>query len=119
MMATDQLSASSGSGTQGSTQSPQSAGSTATGAPTSSVQPGTATALLNNGQGGVPLHGTALSTVNLAPATAAATVTVQPPLPGMPAKHHINTPLFGMAILLFVVAAVLFWTTGRSVKNTT
>lgn len=101
---------------QANTQSPQtSAGSgSPASAPASGVQPGTATALLN-GQGGVALHPTALTTVNIntaAPTTAAATVNNTP-------KHHVNPVLLGFPALLVLVAAVLFWAMRRSVKNTT
>jgi hypothetical protein len=115
------LTTTSGSGTQSTTQTPQSAGQEATGGTQSSnVQPGTATALLNS-SGGVPLGGTVLTTVSLnraTPAAAPATVSSVSQA-GSPPKHHVNTALFGFSVLLLVVAAVLFWTAGRSVKNTT
>jgi hypothetical protein len=114
-MDTNQLTTTAGSGVQATTQSPQSAGQPSTaGAQSSSVQPGTATALLN-GQSGVPLHGTVLSTINLN-ATTPAIVSV--PTSNQP-KHHVNLMLFGLSALLLVVAVVLFWTTTRSAKNTT
>lgn len=107
----------SGSGAQAATQSPQSVGqSPSSGAQASSVQPGTATSLLN-GQSGVTLRTTALSTVNLDGGNAASTAASLPANP--PAKHHANPALFGFSGLLLVVAVVLFWTTSRSVKNTT
>ena len=111
-----------GGGTQAqtSTQDPQSLPSTQsldTGTPSSGVQPGTAASLLN-GQAGVPLHGTALSTVNLAPG-ATATQTHASTAAAAKPKHHTNPVLFGVAVLLLLVAIVLFWLTSRSVKNTT
>lgn len=120
-MADNQLSATTGSGTQTTTQSPQTAGQpAATGTQSSGIQPGTATSLLSSGQNGVTLHDTPLSTVNLvtpAPALPLATSTAQPAQ--QPAKHHINPVLFGLPILLFVIAAVFFWATSRTVKSTT
>jgi hypothetical protein len=112
----DQLTTSTGasSGVQSTTQSPQSAGQPASvGTQASGVQPGTASTLLNS-QGGLPLHGTALSTVNL---NATSGVTAAPT--SSPAKHHTNPVLFGLSALFLVAAVVLFWAVGHSVKNTT
>jgi hypothetical protein len=120
-MATNQLTATSGSGEQTTTQSPQAATQPSTGGTVSSgVQPGTATSLLN-GQGSVQLYPTSLPTVGLSGATgAAATGTVAAATPAKPvAKHHANPVLLGSSALLLVVAIVLFWITSRSVKTTT
>jgi hypothetical protein len=116
-MTTNPLTATTGSGAQTNTASPQSVGqSVATGAQSSSVQPGTATSLLN-GEGGVSLHSTALSTVNLdspgaAPASIANQATPKP-------QHHVDSALLGFPALLVVVAIVLFWAVSRSGKTTT
>ena len=114
-MASNQLTTTTSSGQQGSTQSPQTAGqSGSTGTQSSSVQPGTATALLNS-QNGVPLHGTALSTVSLNNSS-----NTLVPSPAKPAyKRHINSPLMGVSVLLFIIAVVLFWAVSRPVKSTT
>jgi len=111
-----------GAASQASTQNPQtSAGSGAPGAaPSSSVQPGTATTLLNGGQNvsGVPLHNTALPTVNLvAPPTPAPAAVSQAATTS--SKHHVNSTLLGFSIVLFVAAIGLFWAVSRSVKSTT
>jgi hypothetical protein len=62
----------------------------------------------------VPLHANALTTVNLSGATQTQTGQNAPA-----AKHHINTALLGISVVLFVVAIVLFWLTSRPVKSTT
>jgi len=118
-MASNQLNASSSSGSsasQAATQTPQGATASNFGASQSSggVQPGTAQALLSS-QNGVKLSGTALSTVNLGTAS---TSTVHSN-PGTAVKHHVSAPLLGFALLLIVVAAVMFYFVGRSVKTTT
>jgi hypothetical protein len=117
------LSISSGSGAQTSTQSPQglvSSGNNAAAESGSNVQPGTATTLLTT-SGGISLHPTALTTVSVSNAgsepvtttsSAVATVNVQP-------KHHINGGLLGVSIGLLVIAAVVFMIITRSAKNTT
>jgi hypothetical protein len=111
-----QLTTTTGSGTQASTQSPQTAGLAASsGTQASSLQPGTATSLLN-GRNGVPLHGQALTVVNINGATAA-TIAQSPST--RVTKHHINTALMGVSVLLLLIAIVLFWVTSRSVKSTT
>jgi hypothetical protein len=102
-------------GQQTATQDPQAATTQAVGAPAQSgdVQPGTINSLLTSTQG-VSLSGTPLTTVNLTGSTQA-----QPDQASQPAHHHINYGLYGVSILLCVVAAVLFWATSRSAKNTT
>jgi hypothetical protein len=103
------------SGTQTATQSPQAAsGAGFNGTSASGVQPGTASTLLTQASGGVPLHGGSLTTVNINAATASQ---VQPA--AVAPKHHVNPALFGMSVLLFAVAIALFWLTSRSEKNTT
>jgi cobalamin biosynthesis Mg chelatase CobN len=100
---------------QANTQSPQSNNqSIATGTKSSSVQPGTATALLSS-QGGVTLYPTALPTINVNTATSTTATTTANNTP----KHHVNPVLLGFPVLLVVVAVVLFWAMRRSVKNTT
>jgi hypothetical protein len=117
-MASD-LSATGSSQSQTTTKDPQaSVQSLNTGTPSSGVQPGTAETLLNS-QVGVPLHGTALSTVDLAPSAAAAKVQTSTIVSPPPPKHHTNPVLFGAALLLLLAAIVLFWFTKRSVKSTT
>lgn len=101
-------------GTQTSTQSPQSsAPATDTASTTSSgIQPGTATDLLRSSNG-IVLQQSPLTTVNLTASTQS-TTPVQ-----TPQARHINGGLLAFSLILFVVAVVLFWKTGRSVNNTT
>lgn len=113
-MAANQLTTTS-SKDQATTQNPQLAGQpAANGAQSSSVQPGTAAALLNN-QGGVPLQEKVLPSVNL---TATTSSVVTRPEPNTVAKHHVNLSLFILPALLVTAALVLFWVAGRSPKNT-
>ncbi len=116
-MAQSQLTAGTGTGTQTSTQSPQGA-TGQTGAPaaqTGSVQPGTATSVLTS-SGGITLQNTPLTTVNLGASTQAATAAAAPVAAP---KHHFNPVLFGVSVLLCLIAVALFWATMRSAKNTT
>lgn len=116
-MAQEQLrTADSSGGTQTTTQTPQSAGaSNATTASASGVQPGTATSLLNNSQGGITLDNTQLSVVGLGQRTSAQTVQAAP----TPPKHQTNPAVLGISVLLFVVAIAMFIITIRSSKTTT
>lgn len=113
-MAETPLSTSPGGGSQTTTQSPQTAGSTGNGGGISSeVQPGTASDLLKS-QNGIQLKDTPLTTVSLAPASSSAqTAAVETH------HHHINPALGAFSITLFVVAVVLFWLTSKSAKTTT
>lgn len=114
----NQLTASSGSGTQSATQSPQTAGQPSTAAAqTSNVQPGTATDLLRS-QSGVQLQDTALSTVSLSTQTTSSSTTSAAPATQQP-KHHVNAVLFALPVLLVLLAVIFFWLTSRSVKSTT
>jgi hypothetical protein len=116
-MAPNQLTAGNGSGTQATTQSPQTAGQpAATGTQSGNVQPGTATNLLNS-SGGVPLRPTPLSTVSLTPSASTPAVLAQSTV--TQPKHHINPVLFGFSGLLLLVAVVSVWIISRSAKNTT
>jgi hypothetical protein len=110
------LATTSNAGEQTATQSPQaSVGSAPATAQAGSVQPGTAASVLTS-QGGQQLTPTSLPTVSLGTSTGTrTTATTQP----VAQKHHVNPTLAGFAILLLLVAAVLFWTTSRSVKSTT
>lgn len=97
------------------TQSPQAAVQPLnTGTPSSNVQPGTATALLNN-RAGIALNGGSLSTVNLAPNSDTQTSTGASPA----SPRHINVGLFGVSIVLCLAAIALFWITSRTAKSTT
>jgi len=109
------LSATTGSGSQGTTQDPQ----TASQAPvipanqSSSVQPSAPNSILTN-VGGIPLQQTGGQSLSLAPSTTAATVATPQAV-----HHHPNSVLLGFSVLLFVVAIVLFWSTTRTAKTTT
>ena len=110
------LTTTTGSGAQTTTQSPQTAGQSGTGgAPTSAVQPGTATELLSQSTGGVPLGGRQLSTISLAPVS---NQTGQVAQPAKPARD-INPALIAFPVVLLAVAVLLVWIMKRSVKNTT
>jgi cobalamin biosynthesis Mg chelatase CobN len=110
------LTATSGSGTQSTTQSPQSAGTSniSAGQTASGVQPGTASNLLSESSGGVSLHPTALPSVNLSTVKASQVQAVSAPAP-----HHFNPVLGVLAVLFFAVAIAMFWFTSRSEKITT
>ncbi|HVV66950.1 MAG TPA: hypothetical protein VHB72_02670 [Candidatus Saccharimonadales bacterium] len=98
------------------TQSPQSSagsGSPAT-APTSSVQPGTATSLLTSTQG-VKLNNTQLSVVNIS--TSPQTITGQTHTANPPKTHHINPVLLGIAGACLLLAVVFFVIISRSGKK--
>lgn len=118
-MADNQLTTTSGSESQANTQSPQAAGAGVTGSVQSgSVQPGTATSLLNGGQNGVPLNGSALSTVSLnTPPQAATASVIKAAIPKQ--NHHVNSVFLAFPALLILVAAIAFWLTSRSEKTTT
>jgi hypothetical protein len=81
------------------------------GTQSSNVQPGTTNSLLR-GDSGITLHTTQLSTVSLAPSDTKAAS-------GSVAGHHANPVLLSVAIILCLVAVILFRFAGRSVKTTT
>jgi len=110
------LTATSGSGSQTTTQSPQSVGDAATTTRSTSLQPGTASNLLTS-QNGVALQPTPLSTVSLNPATQ--TATTQNAATAQPTAHHSNPVLLVLCVLFLAAAVVMFWITSRSAKNTT
>jgi hypothetical protein len=109
-----QLTTSSNSGIQSTTQSPQnSAGSSGPAAQVGSVQPGTAPNLLNTDKNGVALSNQSLSLVNLG--ARQSQISKFAPAP----ERHTNPALFGVSGLLFVIAVVMFYVTARAAKNTT
>lgn len=104
---------------QANTQTPQaSVGPASKAAPSGNVQPGTATSLLTNKTGGIALSNQALTTVNLSNTTTTTGQSAQPQT-AVQDEHHFNPLLLGLAIILFVLAAIFFWLTNRSAKNTT
>jgi hypothetical protein len=109
------LTTSPGSGTQTSTQSPQSAnqGGGLTNANASYFQTGSPASMLTS-QNGITLQQTPLSVVNINSTTATpkVQVTTQP-------KHHVNGLFLGLSLVLFLVAMALFWLTIKSANNTT
>jgi hypothetical protein len=109
-----ELSTATGNGLQSTTGDPQTTGQETIGATKSSIQPTTASNLLISSNG-VPLSQTPLSTVNLGSSTTSLPTNASPPA----AKYHVNSVLVVIVIGLFILAVVLFWLTGRSVKNTT
>jgi len=105
------------SGTQGTTQSPQSAiqpSGFAAGTPSSSVQPNVAGSQLNTGgTSGISLQTTQLSTLSLSSSTTASVK------PATVTPHHNSPFLASLAIILFVLAIGMFWYTSHTAKNTT
>ncbi len=107
----NQLTTKQSSGTQDASNNnlAQPASQTAnTGTPIGSVQP-TSTGELLRSQIGIPLSNTPISTISLAPTTAAQVT--------KPVQRHINPALFGVSALLFIVAVVLFWMTANTGKK--
>jgi hypothetical protein len=108
------LSTTSGSGTQNTTQDPQSVGeSTGSGTQSAKVQPGTTSTLLDNSTGGVPLQNQALSTVALPKVTASV---AQPATPLNTTNSPVST---GFSILLFLIAGAVLLAIFLPAKNTT
>ncbi|MEK7594322.1 MAG: hypothetical protein AAB436_01635 [Patescibacteria group bacterium] len=116
-MDTNLLTASTNTGTQTSTQSPQTAGKpSSAAAKASAVQQGTAASVLT-AQGGVQLSATPLTTVNLggsASATATSTVATS-----VPRQHQINSVSLIFVGILALIAIGSFIAINRSAKNTT
>jgi hypothetical protein len=108
-MAETQLPAVTSSGSQTNTQSPQSAGPATSTTNAGSVQPGTANSLLTSNNG-VSLTPTQVTTVSLGQSAGSTPVT---PV----SKHHFNSALMGISILLFVMAVIMFKFAGNSGKN--
>lgn len=78
---------------------------------TGKVQPGIAADQLKSDQG-ISLSPTALSTVDLNTA-ATGTATTQPAV----VKHHGSPILWGICVLLFIAAIVMFYVTSKSGKK--
>ncbi len=101
-----------GTGTQNSTQDPQTAGtSTGAGTSSSSVQPGSVSSL-DTATGGVPLGGSKLSTIPLSQTSTTVVKTDTGPPPTAFAAP-------GLSILFFVLAAALLVAIFVPAKNTT
>ena len=109
-------------GSQSTTQNPQTVPSAQTigGASKQSagVQPGTATSLLNS-QNGVSLSATPLTIVDLSNTEASTAITTKSDAASIKPTHHVNTALIAISIGLVVVAIGLFWAIQRSAKSTT
>lgn len=103
------------SGTQSSTQTPQtSVQASSLGGQNSSLQPGTDSSLLTSS------NGINLSDITSNGTTSASTTTASSQVASTePVHHKVNPVLLGFAIILFVVAIVLFAITSRSEKSTT
>ena len=101
-----------GTGTQNSTQDPQTAGTSAgAGTPSSSVQPGSVGSL-DTVTGGIPLSGTQLSTIALSSQT---TTVVKPDLTRS-SSHPFQT---GLSVVFFILAIGLLLAIFGPSKNTT
>jgi len=111
-----QLKTGSATGTQITTQTPQSATGPAGGTKSNSLQPGTATTLLNSSTG-IQLQNKAVPTIQLPPATATVAQAGPSPVPAKP--HHVSPVLISLPVILVLVALVMFWQARRSVKSTT
>ena len=105
----------SSSQSQTTTQSPQASAQSLGGTTqSSSVQPGTTTALLNSGSGSVALHPMPLTSVSLSTAQPTTDQTVA--TAAKPA-HHTDPVFFGLAVVLFAAAALLYWLAGRAEQS--
>ena len=102
---------SSNSGDQTSTQSPQAAQPANGGgaANAGSIQPGTANQALESTQG-ISLNPTPVSTVSLGGSTGQVSS-------ALPRQQHFNPVLAGLALVLLVVAVILFWAVSASGKK--
>lgn len=105
-------------GQQGSTQNPQAIPAQSIGASTQtgSVQPGTSKNLLN-GQNGMPIGGSALTTVSL-DNTGTGTRTSAEPAHSAP-QHHVHAWVFIIPAVFCLVAIGMFWQMTRTAKSTT
>jgi capsular polysaccharide biosynthesis protein len=108
------LTAASGSGTQTTTQDPQSATS-GTLAPTSNALQSNSVNL-NTGTG-IKLNDSLTPTVNLQ-STATSTTKLSSVSP-IVKHHHTNGVLLGIFIAIFIAAIATFWQTTQKAKNTT
>jgi hypothetical protein len=111
---TSTLPTSTASGSQASTQNPQSAGQQplSSNSAGSDVQPSGTDSVLNS-DGGIPLIQTTGESVGLASSS-----TSTAPTTALPA-HHPDLALFGFSGVLLLMAIYLFWSTAHSAKNTT
>lgn len=115
MSNTSTLNAIASSGSQVSTQDPQtSVSSSGLGGGQSAVQPGTAASLLTSSSG-IQLGSGSVPTIALTTSTATPAQTNST----QAAHRAINPVLLTLAIILFVAAIVLFVSTTRSAKSTT
>ena len=105
------LTTTTGSGAQATTQNPQVATQDNQTQNSQAIQPGTAANLLNSTHG-IVLNNVPVPLVSLNTSTATPPATVQP-------HSTINPVLGGLSVLLFIVAIGLFVLTSRTSKNTT
>jgi hypothetical protein len=114
LMQENQLTAKSGTGTQSTTSSPQqSSGTSGAAANGRGVQPGTTASLLTNKTAGVKLNSTSLTVVNIGPKTASVVKTPAP------AKASPSPIAIDFAVILFVLAGIMLWSTIKAGKKTT
>lgn len=115
MLMASQLNTAASTGTQSSTETPQTANQPSLYNITSgNVQSGTSQALLSGGSG-VLLKPVPLSTVKLPKLTATTTQAEPKAL----SKHHVNGVLFGVVGGLFLLAIIALYLVFRSANNTT
>jgi hypothetical protein len=113
-MQNNQLTAKQGTGTQSSTSSPQlSSGASGAAANGSGVQPGTAPSLLTDKTAGVKLNSTSLTVVKIGPKTASVVKTPAA------AKASPSPIAIDFAVILFVLAGIMLWSTIKAGKKTT
>jgi hypothetical protein len=103
-MAETQLPAVTASGSQTDTQSPQTGGSYGGVANGASFQSGTPSSVLTSSNG-ISLAPTPVTTVSLGQASGSTAITP-------PVKHAFNPALLAISIGLFVIAVIMFKTTG-------
>lgn len=113
-----QLTTGATSGAQTTTQSPQAVPAQTVGGASKqsgSVQPGTTATLLTSQQG-ISLNAVAPTTVSLTASTQsqASSAAAQPAV-----RHHTNSAIFIVPVILCLVAIGFFWVITRSAKNTT
>ena len=113
------LSLSSGGGSQTSAPSPQSLVNSGTQTEASTkVQPGTDSSVV--APSSISLNNSNLTLTNLAGLPQTTTQSKVATVPtAQVTKHHVNTALLGLCIVLLIVAACGFWFVSRSEKNTT
>lgn len=118
-MADNQLTATSGSGEQATTQSPQSVPvANGLGGPAATnIQSGAASSL----QGSTQLTNLSSTSIklNVPQASSGAQASTKAVVPAFTPQHHFNPALLSVPVLLVLLAGAMFWFTSHTAKNTT